>query len=86
VIFAFTWVENFYYIDPLDCASNLKCIETVFEMHSTIFKLAREGRYALSVSRDLLENAVKRLISLREINVYEPLFQVVYLYTKSKSR
>ena len=86
VLFGFTWVENFYYVDPVECARDVKCVETVFEMHSTVFKLAREGRYALSISRDLLENAVKRLISLREINVYELLFQVVYLYTKSKSR
>ncbi|MFZ8783624.1 MAG: hypothetical protein ACO2OR_06550 [Desulfurococcaceae archaeon] len=64
VLFGFTWVENFYYIDPLDCASNLKCIETVFEMHSTIFKLAREGKYVVNIDRVLLEGAVKKLLEL----------------------
>jgi hypothetical protein len=64
VLFGFTWVENFYYIDPLDCASNLKCIETVFEMHSTIFKLAREGKYVVNNDRVLLEGAVKKLLEL----------------------
>jgi len=67
VLFGLTWVENFYYVDPVECSRDLKCVETIFEMHSTVFKLALEGRYAVNTSRELLESAVKRVLALREI-------------------
>jgi hypothetical protein len=31
VLFGFTWVENFYYIDPVECSKDLECIETVLK-------------------------------------------------------
>jgi hypothetical protein len=64
VLFGFTWVESFYYVDPLDCASDLKCVETVFEMHSEVFRIARSGLYYVLVDEELLENAVERLLAL----------------------
>jgi len=67
VLFGFTWVENFYYVDPVECARDLKCIETIFEMHSTVFKLAREGVYIINNDKELIENAVKKLLKLSRI-------------------
>ena len=67
VLFGFTWVENFYYIDPVECARDLKCIETIFEMHSTVLKLAREGKYIVNNDIELLEKAVKRLLELSSV-------------------
>ena len=67
VLFGLTWVENFYYVDPVECAQDLKCVETIFEMHSTVFKLAREGAYIVNNDKELLENAVKRLLELSRI-------------------
>jgi hypothetical protein len=64
VIFGFTWVENFYYVDPVECSRDLECIETVFKMHNTVLKLALEGRYIVNNDRELLEEAVKRLLTL----------------------
>jgi len=67
VIFAFTWVENFYYVDPVECAGDLKCLETVFEMHNTVLKLAREDKYIVNNDIKLIERAVKRLLELSSI-------------------
>jgi hypothetical protein len=64
VLFGFTWVENFYYVDPFECSKDLKCIETVFNMHSTVLKLAVEGKYVVNNDVELLEEAVKRLLTL----------------------
>jgi len=67
VLFGFTWVENFYYIDPVECARDLKCVETIFEMHSTVLKLARENKYTVDNNGELLEKAVKKLLELSRI-------------------
>jgi hypothetical protein len=64
VLFGFTWVENFYYVDPVECSKDLECIETVFNMHSTVLRLALEGKYVVNNDRELLEEAVKRLLTL----------------------
>ena len=72
VLFGFTWVESFYDVDPVECAKDLKCIETIFEMHSTVFKLAREGMYTINNDRELLENAVKKLLKLSRFFPHTP--------------
>jgi len=64
VLFGFTWVESFYYLDPAECAQDLKCIETVFEMHLTVFNLAREGLYVVNNDEELIESTVKKLLEL----------------------
>jgi hypothetical protein len=64
VLFGFTWVENFYYVDPVECSKDLECIEAVFDMHSTVLRLAVEGKYIVNNDRELLEDAVKRLLTL----------------------
>jgi len=69
VFFSFTWVENFYHVDPVECARDLKCVETVFEMHSTVLKLVREGKYFVNYDRELLESAVKKLLELRNYTI-----------------
>ncbi len=66
VLFSLTWVENFYYVDPVVCARNFECVNTIFEMHSTVFKLALEGKYAVNINKRLLRRAVKRLLELSE--------------------
>ncbi len=71
VIFGLTWVENFYYIDPVECSRDLKCVETIFEMHSTVLKLTLENKYAVNTSREMLESTVKKLLTLREITNLE---------------
>jgi len=72
VVLGFTWVENFYYIDPVECARDSKCIETVFEMHYTVLKLAREGKYSVDINIELLEKAVKRLLELKKFFKHSP--------------
>jgi len=66
VLFSFTWVEGFYYVDPVECSGDLKCIEEVFRMHGDVFKLARMGLYEIQVDEDLLRRAVERLLALKK--------------------
>ena len=66
VFFGFTWVENFYHVDPVKCAENLECVNTIFEMHSTILKLTLEDRYTVNTSRELLEETIKKLLLLSD--------------------
>jgi len=66
VLFSLTWVENFYYVDPVACAKNPECVNTIFEMHSTVLRLALEGKYTVNINKRLLKRAVKRLLELSE--------------------
>ena len=66
ILFSFTWVEGFYYVDPVECSEDLKCIEEVFRMHSDVFKLARMGLYEIQVDEGLLRKAVERLLAVSD--------------------
>ena len=67
VWFGFTWVETFYYVNPEDCASDLKCLDTLFNMHWEVFKLASRGEYMVYIDRDLLDRAVTKLLRITEV-------------------
>jgi hypothetical protein len=66
VLFSLTWVESFYYVDPVACSKNPECVRTIFEMHSTVYKLALENKYIVQINKRLLERAVRRLLALSE--------------------
>jgi hypothetical protein len=66
VLFIFTWVEGFYYVDPVECSGDLKCIEEILGMHGDVFKLARMGLYEIQVDEGLLRKAVERLLALSD--------------------
>jgi len=75
VLFSFTWIENFYYVDPVDCARDLDCIETIFNMHSIVTRLVLENKYSVNIDKDLIEYAVKSLLALGELTRSEYQFR-----------
>jgi hypothetical protein len=62
--FSFIWAETFYYADPEECTADLECLDTLFDMQWEIFKLAANHKYAVYISRELLEEAVTKLLKL----------------------
>jgi hypothetical protein len=63
----FTWVESFYYVDPVACTENPACAKTVLEMHLEVFRLAKEGKYSVRVDRRLIKRALRRLAELKKL-------------------
>ncbi len=39
--FSISWIENFYYIDPMECIEDVYCLKKLFEIHDDVFKLSR---------------------------------------------
>jgi hypothetical protein len=64
VLFGFTWVEGFYYVDPAECSRNLECVKGVFDMHFEVLKLVYEDKYAVYVDEELIDRAVSELLKL----------------------
>ncbi len=62
--FSISWIENFYYIDPRDCAEDLECVKKIFEIHSYIFRLSRENRYLFYIDPNLFLDTIRKLKSL----------------------
>jgi len=63
----FTWVESFYYVDPVACSENPACARTLLEMHLEVFRLAKEGKYSVRVDRRLIKRALRRLAELKKL-------------------
>jgi hypothetical protein len=60
----FTWLENFLYIDPKECAEDIECVKKLFEIHGEVMRLALEDRYLYYVDKDLLIKIIEKLLSL----------------------
>jgi hypothetical protein len=65
VLLSYTWIENFYYVDPVKCVENYECLDTLFKMHHEVLKLALEGKYSVRVSKWHIKKALRKL---REIS------------------
>jgi len=64
VLLGLTWVENFYYVDPVECYRDTSCVDTVFEMWGEVVSKVAEGRYTVVSDRDLARRAVRGLLEL----------------------
>ncbi|ADM27376.1 hypothetical protein Igag_0540 [Ignisphaera aggregans DSM 17230] len=62
--FSISWIENFYYIDPRECAEDLDCLKRLLEIHSYVFRLSREDKYLFYIDPNLFLDTVRRLKSL----------------------
>jgi len=62
--FSISWIENFYYIDPRECAEDLDCLKRLFEIHNYVFRLSREDKYLFYIDPNLFLDTVRRLKSL----------------------
>jgi hypothetical protein len=68
VLLGYTWVENFYYVDPAKCAESYECLDTLFKMHREVLKLALEGKYSVNVEKRLMRKALRRLREVKKTN------------------
>jgi hypothetical protein len=68
VLLGYTWVENFYYVDPAKCAESYECLDTLFKMHREVLKLALEGKYSVNVEKRLVRKALRRLREVKKTN------------------
>lgn len=64
VLFGFTWVENFYYVNPAECSRSLECVKGVIIMHFEVLKLVYEDKYAIYVDEKLIDRVVPELLKL----------------------
>jgi hypothetical protein len=64
VLLGLTWVENFYYVDPVECSRDASCADAVLEMWSEVVSRVAEGRYTVVNDGELARRAVRRLLEL----------------------
>ncbi|MEM4795144.1 MAG: hypothetical protein QXG46_05300 [Ignisphaera sp.] len=64
--FALTWIENFLYIDPIECVADIACVEKIFDMHSSIVAYAYRGEYLINISEHMI-TVTEKLLKLNEI-------------------
>ena len=68
LLFSLTWIESFYYIDPVDCIEDTACIEKILAMHGEIYSLALENKYAIELDREKLFKTIEKLAKLQQIS------------------
>jgi hypothetical protein len=59
LLFTGTWVESFYYVDPLECVSDESCALKVLDMHGEVFPLAIRNHTLLTLMSICLEKLLK---------------------------
>jgi hypothetical protein len=62
-----TWVESFYYIDPVECVSDEGCALKILDMHGEIFPLAIRNQYVINIDENLFRKAVENLLKLKQL-------------------
>ena len=92
VLFGFTWVENFYYVDPVECSRDASCVDAVLEMWGEVVSRVAEGRYTVVGDRELARRAVRGLLELEKtlvppvIGSRQPRLHEATLGTRSSKR
>jgi hypothetical protein len=66
VLLGLTWVENFYYVDPVECSRDTSCVDAVLEMWGEVVSRVAEGRYTVVNDEELARRAVRRLLELEK--------------------
>lgn len=67
IIFSLTWIENFFYIDPLTCGKDQACIEKIFDMHREVLEYALRGEYIVDLNKEKFLESVKRLLGISSV-------------------
>jgi hypothetical protein len=64
LLFVGTWIENFYYIDPVECVKDIDCVSKILNMHGEVFSLAIRNLYIINIDEDLFRETVEKLLKL----------------------
>ena len=92
VLLGLTWVENFYYVDPVECSRDASCVDAVLEMWGEVVSRVAEGRYTVVGDRELARRAVRGLLELEKtlvppvIGSRQPRLHEATLGTRSSKR
>ena len=59
------WLESLYYVDPASCMKSQSCLENLVLTYLETAKLALEGLYTPNIDDDVLEEAARKLASIK---------------------
>jgi hypothetical protein len=59
------WLESLYYVDPASCIKSQSCLENLVLMYLETAKLALEGLYTPNIDDDMIEEAARKLASIK---------------------
>jgi len=64
LLFIDTWVESFYYVEPMLCINDVECVEKNFDMHGEVLNLALKDEYIINLDEQLFRRTVEKLLEL----------------------
>jgi hypothetical protein len=64
LLFIGTWVESFYYVEPMLCINDVECVEKIFDMHGEVLNLALKDEYIVNLDEKLFRKTVEKLLEL----------------------
>jgi hypothetical protein len=68
LMFAFTWIETFYYIDPVECAKDDDCSSKALEIHGAVVPLALRNQYTVHINEELIRKTVEELLKIEKLH------------------
>ena len=68
LIFVFTWIETFYYIDPVECAKDEDCTSKTLEIHGAVVPLALRNQYTVYIDEELIRKTVEELLKIEKLH------------------
>jgi CRISPR/Cas system-associated endonuclease Cas3-HD len=57
-------IDNFYYIDPVECVKDIDCVSRILNMHREVFSLAIRNLYIINIDEELFRETVEKLLKL----------------------
>jgi len=57
-------IDNFYYIDPVECVKDMDCVSRILNMHREVFSLAIRNLYIINIDEELFRETVEKLLKL----------------------
>ncbi len=68
LMYVFTWVETFYYIDPVECAKDEDCASKALEIHGAVVPLALRNQYTVDIDEELIRKTVEELLKIEKLH------------------
>jgi len=68
LMYVFTWIETFYYIDPVECAKDDDCASKALEIHGAVVPLALRNQYIVHINEELIRKTVEELLKIEKLH------------------
>lgn len=66
LMYVFTWIESFYYIDPVECAKDEDCASKALKIRGAVVPLALRNQYTVYIDEELIRKTVEGLQKIEE--------------------